>query len=195
MNRLLFFCLFLLVLISCEKEKKVTQDEEYTAPAIANINKTTVTIVSEKDSNNTTAINAYYNNEMNDMPDSTVVTGVPLFQNAWYRCNVHFYTNTSNGLIDRTSEINKNGTCYQFFFEAPYSFLIDSFQYLDIDKDGLPIGLDFRFKLFPWSDTLTLAAELRYKLNKGLPNVAKGKIDSADGNTVLKFRQSNLYVN
>ena len=83
-----------------------------------------------------------------------------------------------------TLEIEEKDIEHQFFFTTNNS--IGTFNYVDFDVNGKPIGLEFLFQVNNVSTTGNLTIILRHDLDKNGAGVSSGNITNAGGETDIE---------
>jgi len=116
-----------------------------------------------------------------DGPNAPVVTASGnLSANTTYTGTVKFLNELVNPVDDITEEIHEEGDEHQIFFQVPTA--LGTFTYTDLDENGKPIGLEFRYTTGNAASG-NLIVTLIHEPNKNAEGVATGNITNAGGAT------------
>lgn len=117
-----------------------------------------------------------------DGPNAPVVTvSGNLKVNTTYAGSLKISNETVSPSINLNPEIISEGDEHQFFYQAPLS--IGSFQYVDKDVNGKPLGILFTLTTAKNPSTGNITITLKHLPIKGAPGVAEGDITNAGGAT------------
>jgi hypothetical protein len=117
-----------------------------------------------------------------DGPNTPVVTvSSNLSINTTYTGAVTFLNESVTPVEDKTVEVKEEGDEHQLFFQTPPA--IGVFTYTDLDKNGKPIGLEFKLTTGSAATTGDIVVVLRHKPLKDAAGVVAGSITNAAGST------------
>ena len=118
-----------------------------------------------------------------DGPNDPIITSTgSISALSTYNGTVTLLNELSNPTDNITAEVEEEGDKHQFFFSAS-SGLSGTFAYSDLDVNGNPIGLVFKFAPSSNITSGNLSVILIHQPNKAGENVASGDITNAGGET------------
>ena len=109
--------------------------------------------------------------------DPVEITGGTLLANTTYTGSIELLNEMETPVEDVTLEIQEEDDVHQFFFFSDADF---SFEYLDEDENGLPVGLNFSLTTGDVGST-NFSIELYHELDKEAPGVSDGDATNAVG--------------
>ncbi len=107
----------------------------------------------------------------------------PLRDNTVYNVEISLLNEQFNPPFDIGLEVEEEGDEHQFFYSTTLQGI--TFQYLDSDANGNPIGLKFKMNSGNISQG-ELQITLRHEPDKFAPQVAEGNIENAGGETDIQ---------
>ncbi len=170
-NTLKLIALFIafIFLTSCDNNDDPVVEEELITTVI-----TTLT-------NGDQTITLTYKDLDGDGPNApSVLVSGNLMANTTYEGSTIFLNETETPAENITEEIQELDIEHQIFYQAPSS--LGSFNYVDFDIDGKPLGLEFDY-LTGNTATGNLTVTLRHLPNKSGSGVSNGDITNAGGST------------
>ena len=121
-----------------------------------------------------------------DGPNAPVLTpigGGVLVAGTTYQGSTTFLNELENPVEDITEEVEEEGADHQVFYQLASSVGTVTYDAVNTDVNGNPIGLKFTLVAGTSGSTGTLTVTLRHLPNKTASGVAGGDITNAGGNT------------
>jgi hypothetical protein len=118
-----------------------------------------------------------------DGPNAPVITvSGPLSVNTTYNGSLELLNETETPAESINEEIEEEDDEHQFFFQSS----IVTFDYLDFDGNGNPLGLEFTLTTGASAGSGTITITLRHEPNKDASGVSDGDIMNAGGETDIQ---------
>lgn len=119
-----------------------------------------------------------------DGPNAPVITGGTLLANKVYNASIVLLNETETPAENKNEEITEEADEHQFFYQVTNS--LATFDYLDFDGDGRPLGLTFSVTTGATTGTGNLTITLIHEPNKTASGVVAGSITNAGGETDIQ---------
>lgn len=116
-------------------------------------------------------------------PPEYILTGGNLVAGESYTGSVEFLNELENPVGNITEEVEAEGQDHQVFYQLPASIGNITYDALNVDANGKPIGLEFNLVAGTSGSTGNLTVTLRHLPNKSANGVSNGDITNAGGST------------
>lgn len=111
----------------------------------------------------------------------TAASSGPLAVDTEYEMKVLLFNRAADPAKNLTTNVVDMGSDYQLYVTATPSNLFQSVEYLDLDANGQPIGLNMRFKTSERFSTGSVKVSFRKNPDKSIMVTAGNTVDNAVG--------------
>lgn len=115
----------------------------------------------------------------------TSASSGPLAMDTEYEMKILLFNRIADPAKNLTTSVVDMGADYQLYVTATPSSLFQSVEYLDLDANGQPVGLNMRFKTSERFSTGSVKVSFRKNPDKSIMVTAGNTVDNAVGGEVL----------